>query len=191
MNCPFSFLSHPYHLTNILTIKSNRHSPTIITLACGLLSNRAVATGFNFFPSPKRPNRLCGPLILPFNGVPGAFSPGIKQPWREAYHHLYLVPGSRNMEQYLHTIIHLHGADRNNLTCTTVLTPATVSSSPVPYQLHQIVPSSRILRPLRPISVQVPEYERTRNTSRASPRVQADGDKAVVLRDRIKGQGVF
>jgi hypothetical protein len=43
-----------------------------------------VPVDLRIFSSPRHPDRLWGPLNLISNGVPGALSPGVKRPGREA-----------------------------------------------------------------------------------------------------------
>jgi hypothetical protein len=82
-----------------------RHTPQNTLLN---LSSVGTATGWpaglRFFSSPQRPYRLCDPPSLLSSGHRGLFPLGLKLTT-----HLHLVPRSRMVELYLHSLICFHG----------------------------------------------------------------------------------
>jgi hypothetical protein len=63
-----------------------------------------VPVGSRIFSSLRRPDRLWGSLNLLSNGVPGALSPGVKLPGREADHSL--ATSSEVKKMWIYTPTH-------------------------------------------------------------------------------------
>jgi hypothetical protein len=74
----------------------SRDSSVGIALGYGLDGRgsrvRFPAGGWEFFPSPPRPERLWGPTQPPVQLVPWGLSLAVKRPGREAEHSPHLVP---------------------------------------------------------------------------------------------------
>jgi hypothetical protein len=73
-----------------------------------------------FFSSPQRPDRFCVPPSLLSNGYRGFFT-GVKQPVVMLPIPLHLMPRSRIMKLYLHSLLCFHGIALNKLSTGTTL----------------------------------------------------------------------
>jgi hypothetical protein len=62
-----------------------------------------VPVGSRIFSSPPRPDRLWGPTQPPIKWVPGALSPGVKRPGREADHSPQVSAEAKKMWIYIST----------------------------------------------------------------------------------------
>jgi hypothetical protein len=71
--------------------------------------------GRKSFSFPKCPDRLCGPTQPPAQWVPGSY-PEVTRQLREADHSPPHSAEVKNEWSFLLPSIHLHGADRDNLT---------------------------------------------------------------------------
>jgi hypothetical protein len=65
--------------------------------------DRFPAGGWEFFSSPSRPERLCGPPSLLSNGYQGLFPWGVKRPGREADHS---PPSSAEVKECVELYLH-------------------------------------------------------------------------------------